>query len=616
MATAAAVQRVERSDTLTLCESARWWAIVGWKSKGSRFSSEEGAKTGSFSDDDGDADGGGEAARLLALANSAAPAGHRWAWACDGWAVIVDGNTDARGWQYATGWEKLSTPREGGRVYQRHTDFVRRRRIKRTILLVELGEGPTPPDVAAQLGTESDPREALQILEADVKINEAEEKAAAAQVHETVRMLFKTHVRSRDLSETPLDPTAWIRLANIHKKEMAALAQRRPAVGPEDAPLIADLAVAMRFANAAYGFAAPRMRSIGSNIAMHTCKVRGGVDVAEGVADEEHTRVLLELTGLEPHALLHTRWGGTVGHPACFVGVCEEKKWVVLSIRGTLNPADIWTDVDAAEAPFLGSVAHAGFAVSSHAIVRETMGCLLKAAADWAAQGYSLVVTGHSLGGCTAQTVALQLRHEGHKLADETERVFLSRARCMAFAGTAVATPELQQSAESRELTVCVIYGADMVPRFGVRSVITLLDELSDHGAYKILKRAVTGCVDEHANKFFPLWRGLPNGGKCAGQCGKKKSIRYCSDCFVCSDCNATTSCTKAREATGAPEPEAAIAKFALGGRVLWCVPPAKGEERATLRWCESEDFEKVMVSTKMVAHHCCPYYMGAMAAP
>ena len=69
-------------------------------------------------------------------------------------------------------------------------------------------------------------------------------------------------------------------------------------------------------------------------------------------------------------------------------------------------------------------------------------------------------------------------------------------------------------------------------------------------------------------------------------------------------------------EVTGAPEPEAAIAKFALGGRVLWCVPPAKGEERATLRWCESEDFEKVMVSTKMLAHHCCPCYMGAMAAP
>ena len=46
---------------------------------------------------------------------------------------------------------------------------------------------------------------------------------------------------------------------------------------------------------------------------------------------------------------------------------------------------------------------------------QATLPTLLKAAADFG--DYTLVVTGHSLGGCTAQTVALALRQEGRKLA-------------------------------------------------------------------------------------------------------------------------------------------------------------------------------------------------------
>lgn len=42
--------------------------------------------------------------------------------------------------------------------------------------------------------------------------------------------------------------------------------------------------------------------------------------------------------------------------------------------------------------------------------------------------------------------------------------------------------------------------------------------------------------LGEHNFKLFPLWRHLPNGGKCAG-CGKKKITQYCSVCFLCEEC-------------------------------------------------------------------------------
>jgi hypothetical protein len=133
------------------------------------------------------------------------------------------------------------------------------------------------------------------------------------------------------------------------------------------------------------------------------------------------------------------------------------------------------------------------------------------------------------LGGCTAELVALELR----ALGSERGIAALVRTRCMAFAGGPAAEPALQQSPESRELTVCVVrispcgslfsllvrspsrqrwdglplfahcllvrvfwlqnttqvYGNDIVPRLGASSVITLLDELAAHGVISIARR-------------------------------------------------------------------------------------------------------------------------------
>jgi hypothetical protein len=65
----------------------------------------------------------------------------------------------------------------------------------------------------------------------------------------------------------------------------------------------------------------------------------------------------------------------------------------------------------------------------------------------------------------------------------------LRRTRCLAFAGGPAATPALQQSEVSRQLTVCVVYGSDVVPRLGVATVIQLMDELNAHGVLSIARR-------------------------------------------------------------------------------------------------------------------------------
>ena len=149
---------------------------------------------------------------------------------------------------------------------------------------MELGPGPTPAEVVARLGGEADPREALLELAAGAVAKRAAADRARADVMAAVRVLFKAHVLSRRLADQPLDPTAWYRmtlhrtcdllccvggqhttpppntiryrLGNTHAAGMRALGRARPEAGEADAPLVRELGHAMRFANAAYGFAA------------------------------------------------------------------------------------------------------------------------------------------------------------------------------------------------------------------------------------------------------------------------------------------------------------------------------------------------------------------------
>ena len=623
-------------------EAAVSGAVGGAVAAGGASGSEQGGGGGRE-----EGDGADEALTvgLLEAANRAAAEGC-WVWAAEGWCVVRDGSTDDEGWTYATDWARFSVPREGGRKSQRNTDVVRRRRLTRTRQLVSnVGAPGCAEGTGGLLG-------AVAALEELRKAEVALEKEHTACVLAVVKELTMTHVLSRSLSELPADPTAWYRLSNTHRDEMAQLFGSRPAVTTADLPILADLARAMRFANGAYGFAADKMTTVASNLKMHTAQLAGGVDCKDGVDAELHSEALCRHAGIPSTGLIFSDWNGTPHAPACFVAVADPpeeepglppaKGWLVVGIRGTLNINDCLCDVDAAEVDLLGGKAHQGFAQAAESTIASTEAALLAAVADPRHAGYEIIVTGHSLGGCTAEIVALKLRHLGKERGNE----MLSYARCMAFAGGPAATPDLQQSAESKDLTVCVVYGNDIVPRLGAASVVTLLDELTAHGVLSIARRKYKEAgtssalpVEEadppicHEYAMFPGWIGLPNGGRCTG-CGQKRwkpgESRYCAHCLICENCCAKAgtagveqACT-ARAITAAslpePEPEPEMARptqMALAGRVLWIDPNFKPTQDAAttpqMRWLEWEDLIKVAASSKMIEHHLSPGYLGAL---
>ena len=194
----------------------------------------------------------------------------------------------------------------------------------------------------------------------------------------------------------------------------------------------------------------------------------------------------------------------------------------------------------------------------------------------------------------------------------------------MAFAAAAAAAPALQQSEASRALTICVVYGADVVPRLGARSVTLLMEELGEHGVLAAVRRTVAPRPADaagagHAYEYFRFWRGLSDGGRCTG-CGKKQLTTYCARCFLCEACGGAGPCKAALQLTGPePEPEAAtedespapIGGLALGGRVLWA-QPEDDPAPATLRWCEWRDFGRIALSAQMLAHHLPASYLQA----
>ena len=306
----------------TLWEGGRWWVGAGWKLDKSGFQAEEvcgpskdglakamaaalvsrdsGEVAVGGAAEGGDDEGGlGAARRLLRAANARAERDRpcctaTWLWERAGWRVVADGSTDPQGWTYGTDWPRLTQPREGGRASQRTTDMVRRRRLTRNRLLVDLSAGAAPPAACERLGQEKAPAEAVAALELELATTDE----ARAEVSEVVRELFRAHVLSRSLADIPLDPSAVYRVASKHKTEMHQAWERgRPVAaepGGADAELLRELGIGMRFANAAYGYAQGMMRTVSSNVRMHANRC-----AARPPSHSRHKKVLGRQTNVD-----------------------------------------------------------------------------------------------------------------------------------------------------------------------------------------------------------------------------------------------------------------------------------------------------------------------------
>lgn len=184
-------------------------------------------------------------------------------------------------------------------------------------------------------------------------------------------------------------------------------------------------------------------------------------------ATYEEDDVVNETCHERGHAVLKLVGLSKPGAPAHFLSFDATKKLAILSVRGTKTPADALTDLagdiqqrDLEDGKKL--YAHAGFLTAADSVLQSIRGAVRDLLAPL---GYSLLVTGHSLGASTACLVTRLLYAEMTSWSSQ-----LSSIRCVAFAPCpcmdAVNAAGCAESLDpSTSLVLSFVCNDDAVPR-------------------------------------------------------------------------------------------------------------------------------------------------------
>lgn len=158
------------------------------------------------------------------------------------------------------------------------------------------------------------------------------------------------------------------------------------------------------------------------------------------------------------------------GSPAYYFAVCDNNykgdKELLLCVRGTYSPEDVFTDLFATGTSF-GEKGNAHLGMAKAALhLKSRFGILMK---QWTIDGNKVTLIGHSLGAGVASLLALSLHDDGIKA---------KQLKCYAYEPPACMDLPLAEQCRRENFVVSVVNRDDMVPRLAALPFVNLLKDL------------------------------------------------------------------------------------------------------------------------------------------
>lgn len=205
------------------------------------------------------------------------------------------------------------------------------------------------------------------------------------------------------------------------------------------------------------------------------------LDIADGVY--LRTSDMCAMSKIKIHNVKKHVGDANALRPAYLIAVDDIMEEVVFCVRGTCNMLDILTDLCAAPTPYCGGYAHWGMLHAAEWLAANELEYVSELMKEY--PGYSLHLLGHSLGG----GVASLLCHMIHTRSNLQEMFRDVHVHAYGIATPPVLSPELADAC--RPYVTTLVLDHDCVPRFCLRNVAQLKEEVVAVDWYKELERSV-----------------------------------------------------------------------------------------------------------------------------
>ncbi|XP_050302492.1 diacylglycerol lipase-alpha isoform X2 [Anthonomus grandis grandis] len=305
---------------------------------------------------------------------------------------------------------------------------------------------------------------------------------------------------------------------------------------------------------------------------------------------------LEKLTKIGDIEIIYATYHVDVGETPFFVALDYDRKKIVISIRGTLSMKDILTDLNAESEtiplhpPREDWTGHKGMVQAAQYIYEkiEEEQLLQKARARNPEKGtkdFDITIVGHSLGAGTASILGILLRQNHSSL----------ECFCYSPPGGLLSAPAVEYT---KEFTISVVVGKDVVPRIGLHQMETLRTDLIN-----AIKRSVD-----------PKWKTITCSIICCGCSEPTSAVEMSSQKTEVSEYMRTK---KDARCTGLHPSDSTIALTSHQplyppGRIIHVVRdhPKKGQQSFSKKpvyqalWANNTDFDEVLISPVMIQDH------------